>query len=302
MNRVVVLTLILTCLSMGMKAEKALPILGIAHVAIQVSNLEQSRAYYTAFYGFEFAFAAYEDREAWYLKINDDQFLKLVSKPEGTDDNRLVEIAFQVSDIETTVMMLRERGLDPAPVEKKSDGTLASVLVGPNGHHLLFVEYTSDSKQTLSRGKHLGSRRVSDRLQHVGITISDEEAANALYREALGFREIWRGSRKDGGPDAWVNMQMPGDRGDYVEYILINDLKPSRRQLGTMHHICYLTDDIRKAHQDMLFNALPDLERYEPMIGRSNRWLFNVHDPDGTRSELMESREAVIKSKPKSKQ
>ena len=295
MKKVTVLTLILSCLSMGTKAQKALPIIGIAHVAIQVSSLEQSRAYYTAFYGFEFAFAAYEDRETWYLKINDDQFLKLVSKPEGTDDNRLVEVAFQVSNIEATVAILRERGLDPSPVNKISDGTLVSVLMDPNEHKLLFVEYTSESKQTLTRGKHLGSRRVSDRLLHVGLTITNEEAANALFRNALGFREIWRGSRYDGGPDAWVNMQMPGDRGDYVEYILIGDMKLSRKQLGTMHHMCFLTDDITKAHRDMLFNALPDLERHEPMIGRSNRWLFNVHDLDGTRSEFMESKEAVIK-------
>lgn len=295
MKKVVVLILILSCLSMGKKTEKALPILGIAHVAFQVSSLEQSRAYYTAFYGFEFAFAAYEDREAWYLKINDDQFLKLISKPEGTDDNRLVEVAFQVSDIETTIEMLRERGLDPTPMEKRSDGTLASILVDTNGHNLIFIEYTSGSKQALTRGKHLGSRRVSDRLLHVGITIADEEAANVLYRDALGFQEIWRGSRKDGGPDAWVNMQTPGDRGDYIEYILISDMKLSRKQMGTMHHMCLLTDDIRKAHRDMLFNALPDLERYEPLIARNNRWVCNVHDLDGTRCELMESKEAVTK-------
>ena len=295
MKKLVIIILVFSFLSMGKKTEKALPILGIAHVAFQVSSLEQSRAFYTAFYGFEFAFAAYENREAWYLKINDDQFVKLVSKPEGTDDNRLVEVAFQVSDIETTVEMLKERGLNPAPVARKPDGTLASMLIDPNGHKLLFVEYISDSKQTLARGKHLGARRVSDRLLHVGITIADENVANELYRDALGFQEIWRGSREDGGPDAWVNMQMPGERGDYVEYILINDMKPSRNQMGNMHHMCLLTDDILKAHRDMLFNALPDLERHEPMIGRSNRWLFNVHDLDGTRSEVMESKEAVIK-------
>jgi len=197
MKKVVVLSLILTCLSIGIKAKASLPILGIAHVAFQVSNLEQSRDYYSALYGFEFAFAANENREAWYLKINDDQFLKLVSKPEGTDDNRLVEVAFQVSDIKTTVAMLREKGLTPTPVERQADGTLASLLVDPNGHNLLFVEYTIGSKQMLARGKHLESKRVSDRLEHVGITIADEKAANALYREALGFEETWRGSRKE---------------------------------------------------------------------------------------------------------
>ena len=297
MKKVVVLTILLCYLSIGLKAEKALPILGIAHVAFQVSNLEQSRDYYTALYGFEFAFAAYEDRETWYLKINDDQFLKLVLNPEGTDDNRLVEVAFQVSDIGTTIDILRKRGLNPRSLEKQADGTLASRIIDPNGHNLLFVEYTIGSKQKLAQGKHLGAKRDSDRLEHVGITIADEKTANALYRDALGFQETWRGSRKDGGPDAWVNMQMPGDRGDYIEYILINDMKPTRQQLGTMHHVCYLTNDIQKTHQDMLSNALPDLKRYKPRVGRSNRWLFNVHDPDGTRSELMESGEAVTKSK-----
>ena len=96
MKKILILTLIVSWLLMGMKPKKELPILGIAHVAFQVSSLEQSRAFYTAFYGFEFAFAAFEDQEAWYLKINDDQFVKLVSKPDGTDDNRLVEVAFQV--------------------------------------------------------------------------------------------------------------------------------------------------------------------------------------------------------------
>ena len=295
MKRVLLLTLIFPLLAMGIKAERTLPILGIAHVAFQVSSIEQSRAFYTGFYGFEFAFSVYEDREACYLKINDDQFVKLVSNPEGTDNNRLVEVAFQVSDIETTVSILRERGLNPSSVKKRADGTMASALVDPNGHNLLFVEYTSSSKQELARGKYLGAKRVSDRLLHVGITIRDEKVANELYRDALGFQEIWRGSRKDGGPDAWVNMQVPGKRGDYIEYILIKNTKLSRKQMGTMHHMCLLTDDIQMAHRDMLFNALPDIERYEPLIARNNRWVFNVHDLDGTRCELMESKKAVIK-------
>lgn len=292
MKRLLTVMLLLTAFPLGMMGEKALPIAGIAHVAFQVSSLERSRAYYTAFYGFEFAFAVNEDHEAWYLKVNDHQFLKLVGRPEGTDDDRLVELAIEVTDIETTVNLLRERGLSPGPVKKMPDGTMASVVYDPDGHRLVFVEYTADSRQLRARGKHLGSRRVSEHLWHVGLTIADEAAANAFYREALGFEETWRGSREDGAPDAWVNLRMPGQRGDYIEYMLLNGTQPDRQRLGTMHHVCYSTGDIRKAHWDMLFNALPDLERYEPRIGRNGRWLFNVHDLDGTRSEIMENRKA----------
>ncbi|MEX0330989.1 MAG: VOC family protein [Puniceicoccaceae bacterium] len=284
------LLLMLTCLTTGTNAEETIPVDGIGHVAFEVVDLEKSQAFYTKHYGFLFAFSVDEGPEARYLKINDDQFLKLVGKPEGTDDDRLVEVAFEVSDLEATVTLLRARGLNPGPVRRRADGTLASVLSDPEGHRLVFVEYVDGSEQVLARGKHLGANRVSERLWHVGLTISDEAVANAFYRDKLGFEEVWRASRTDGGPDAWVNMQIPGERGDYIEYILLNGTTPDRQRLGTMHHVCYMIDDIGEAHAHLLCNGLADLKKYEPRIGRNQRWLLNVHDPDGTRSELMENR------------
>ena len=271
-----------------MNAEANSPILGIAHVAFQVSDLERSRAHYAAMFGLEFAFSVEEAREAWYLKISDDQFLKLVSAPEGTDDDRLVELALQVSDVDAMVGFLVERGLKPSTVVERADGTLASSLLDPDGHRLWFVDYVEGSQQARGRGRHLGARRVADRMWHVGLLVADEVRANAFYREVLGFREDWRASRYDGGPDAWVSLDMPGGRGDSIEYILLNGMKPSREQLGSMHHLCLLSDDINETHRRMLALGAPPLERYEPMVGRSNRWLFNVFDPDGTRTELME--------------
>lgn len=272
-----------------MKEKKPLPILGIAHAAFQVSDLERARKHYTTVWGLECCFAVTEGRDALYFKINDDQFFKIIEVPGETDDNRFVEIAFQVSDIERTFSGLMENGLEPTPIAQRADGTLGCEALDPNEHRLLFVEYGLESQQARVRGKYLGPNRVSNRLQHVGLTMRDEAAANAFYRDALGFRETWRGARTDGGPDAWVNMQMPGERGDYVEYILINDDVPTRAQLGSMLHVCYLSDGIAHSHQKLLANGLPDLDRYKPMFGRSDRWLINVHDQDGTRSELMEA-------------
>lgn len=271
-----------------MDEQKGLPVLGIAHVAFQVSSLEDSKEHYSKIWGLECSFAVKEEREALYFKINDDQFFKIVEVGGRTDDNRFIEIAFQVSDIEATFAGLENRELKPSSIAKRADGTLACGLLDPNGHQLYFVEYGPDSMQSQARGKYLGPKRVSNRLQHVGLTMDDEAVADAFYRDALGFKETWRGSRVDGGPDAWVNMQMPGERGDYVEYILLNGEKPSRAQLGSMLHVCYLSDRITDSHGKLLANGLPDLDRYKPMFGRSDRWLINVHDLDGTRSELME--------------
>ncbi|MBD5780080.1 VOC family protein [Pelagicoccus sp. NFK12] len=279
-----------------MKAEQELPIVGIAHVAFQVSDLEQSAHQYASYYGFESAFSTNEGEGSEYLKINDEQFLKLVQVPEETDDNRLIEIAFQVRDLELTTNLLRKIGLKPSEIYPSLDGSLTSALTDPDGHRLLFLEYIPDSLQAKTRGEHLGSHRLSVRLQHVGLTVRSEPAANAFYREALGFQETWRGSRNDDGPDAWVNMQMPGEHGDYIEYILIDGMVPSRKQLGSMHHLCLLTEDIQWVHRQLLRNGLPDLDRHKPMVGRSNRWLLNVHDLDGTRTEFMEAKLAFEES------
>jgi catechol 2,3-dioxygenase-like lactoylglutathione lyase family enzyme len=133
---------------------------------------------------------------------------------------------------------------------------------------------------------------LANRLLHVGFTVNDEAEANAFYQQALGFEEIWRASRRDNGPDAWVNMRIPQSRGDYVEYVLVKGMSPSRAQLGSMNHICLHSDDIKTTRPQLKQNGLDDPNRHQPMVGRSNRWIINIHDLDGTRTEFMETKPA----------
>lgn len=270
-------------------ANNVLPILRLAHVGFEVSDLNLSSRHYQQIFGLNTAFSV---NGADYLKVNDDQFIKLVAVGGETHENRITEIAFHVSDIKETVDKLRQRGLKPSDVYRAADGTLSTRLRDPDGHQLVFVEYVVDSFQAKTKGQYLSDKRVSDRLQHIGITIKNEKTANAFYGEALGFKENWRASRTENGPDAWVGMQLPGSSGNYIEYVLINEMQPDRQALGNMHHVCLLSDDIHQSYQQLLEHGIGNDTRFKPRIGRSKRWLLNTHDPDGSRTELMEEKEA----------
>jgi len=269
------------------RADEPLPILGIAHVAFQSADLAASKAFYSDVLGYEVAFTQ-TNPAATIFKINDDQFVKLVAVPGPTADDRLVEIALQVSNVAKTHALLRERELEPAPIVRRADGTRATTVRDPDGHLIAFVEYTSDSEQMRLRGGQLGAKRVSQRIWHTGVTVADEGAARAFYETKLGGVEFWRGG-PEGQPTSWVNVRLPGERGDYLEYMLHSE-PPNRARLGTMQHICLEVPDIHAGCHSLLANGLPPDDKRRPQIGRNQHWLFNLYDPDGTRCELMEAK------------
>jgi hypothetical protein len=46
--------------------------------------------------------------------------------------------------------------------------------------------------------------------------------------------------------------------------------------------------DIQAAYKKLLARGLPAEDRFKPRVGRNQRWLLNLFDPDGSRTELME--------------
>lgn len=267
-----------------------LPIVGIAHVAFQSSSLPVSRMFYTGMLGHELAFEIRSPAKAWYFKINDDQFVKLIQADGPTDGDRLVEIAFQVSDIHRTHTLLRERGLLPHPIEVRPDGTLATTVQDPDDHTLAFVEYTPDSHQTQARGRHLGKRRAADRLAHTRVVSTDPRRTRAFYEEKLGFVEFWRGA-PDGSSDDLIHVRMPGERGDSLEYVILEG-PPTGERFISARQITLQTTHLHASHQTLCNHGLQDIELYHPRIGRNGHWLFNVFDPDSTRIEYMDARPA----------
>ncbi len=266
-----------------------LPLTGLAHVGFRVSDLEKARSFYTGILGYEQPFAIIDDKgeiTMAFFKVNDEQYIEISPGLRADQDDRLTHIAMATSDIQKLHRMLAERGLAPTAIKRGRDGNQNCSIADPDGHRVEFVQYMPGSWHTEARGKYMSSRRISDHMWHTGVSVADEAKSMAFYRDRLGFQEIWRGG-PEGQPVRWINMRMPGARGDYVELMLHSE-PPTRAQVGSMHHICLTVPDIQASHKIALERGVPDTERYRTRVGRNRRRQLNLFDADGTRTELME--------------
>ena len=258
------------------------PIAGIAHVAIQTSDLAKARAFYGDLLGFS-EIGPKRPHTAIFV-VNDRQRLIVRDGLPPSRDERFIAMA-----LETNVIAMREwltgRGMQASDAAADSDAGGRSIETkDPDGHVVQFVELSPRARGATATP----DRRLSRRILHAGLTIKDSAAADKFYKDALGFSETWRGGRPEGTIN-WINMRVP-DGTDYLEYMLYPAAPPSRNQLGSAHHVALLVTDIQQALETARARAQPGdrNHRANPSIGVNNRWQLNLFDPDGTRVELME--------------
>jgi len=265
-------------------------VLGIAHAAFRVSDIERSRAFYKEFLGFAEPFKLDNpdgSLSLTFIKINDRQYLELFPGLEPGAD-RLHHVALETDNAERMRVYLAARGVKvPDHVPKGRIGNWNFNIIDPDGHTVEIVEYAADGWSMREQGKFLPDTRISDHLWHAGILVGNLDAAMHFYGDILGFHETWRGS-SNGKTLSWVNMQVP-DGGDYIEFMLYQDL-PAGDKRGTEHHIALRVPDIAAAEARL--EARPYRASYsrsmEPRTGINRKRQLNLFDPDGTRTELME--------------
>jgi len=258
------------------------PIAGIAHVAIQTSDLAKARAFYGGLLGFPEVLPKRPHTAIFF--VNDRQRLIVRDGLPPSRDERFIDLAF-----ETHVAAMREflaaRGAQPGAVtEDANAGGRRIEMTDPDGHPVQFVELHRGGRGSVATP----DRRLSRRILHAGLTVRDGAAADRFYTDVLGFSETWRGGRPEGVIN-WINMRVP-DGTDYLEYMLYPAAPPDRRQLGSAHHVALLVTDIQQALETVRSRTAPDdrNHRANPNIGTNNRWQLNLFDTDGTRVELME--------------
>ena len=278
-------------------------ILGLAHVAYYVSDLNKARAFYKDFFGFaEMPFTlkkADGSERIAFIMLNDTQYLELFAE-SPKDDGMLNHIAVYTDDADKMRDYLASKGVNvPDRVGKGQTGNKNFTIKDPDGHGVEIVECLKDSWTSREQARLMPESRISSHLMHAGILIGSLSRAVAFYHDILGFEETWRGG---GNPQelSWVNMRVPEGE-DYIEFMLYRTL-PDADKRGGKNHISLMVPDMASALATL--EARPARKTYnhefDAKTGVNGRRQANFYDPDGTRAELMEPHTANGKPTPPS--
>jgi len=122
----------------------------IHHLAIICSNYEQSKSFYTDILGFKLVGEIYRQERQSYkadLAINDMYQIELfsfpdvparVSRPEAAG---LRHIAFEVDDIDTVVLLLRQKNIIAEPIRiDETTGKRFTFIADPDDLPIEFYE------------------------------------------------------------------------------------------------------------------------------------------------------------------
>ena len=265
-------------------------VLGVAHMALYVSDLQAARAFYKDFLGFAEPYVLKRDDGSdriAFIKINDEQYIELFAEAPK-QDGQLNHIAFYTDSAPAMRAYLASRGVKvPDTLAKGRIGNLNFNIVDPDGHTVEIVQYEPDSWTLREKGRFMPDTRISTHIAHIGMLVRSLDPAMKFYGDILGFEDIWRGGSSS-DVLSWVNMRVP-DGKDYLEFMLYSEPQEAA-QVGVKNHICLITPDIKAAVA--ILESRPSRKRYnrpiEIKIGRNGKRQANLFDPDGTRIELME--------------
>jgi catechol 2,3-dioxygenase-like lactoylglutathione lyase family enzyme len=265
-------------------------ILGVAHIAIFAHNYEESRAFYRDLLGFQEPYALKNpdgSPSMTFFKVNDRQYIEL-SPERSPDTDRLNHISIETDNAEAMRVYLGSKGIKvPDKTPKGRIGNSNFTIKDPEGHGVEIVQYEPDGWSVREKSKYMADTRISKRIMHVGIIVTNLESETKFYEDVLGFRETWRGSRS-GTVLSWTNLKVP-DGEDYIEFMLYKDA-PAPTQRGSAHHLCLEVSDVSATLS--AFNANPHRKEYtrplEIRVGTNRKRQLNLFDPDGTRTEVME--------------
>jgi catechol 2,3-dioxygenase-like lactoylglutathione lyase family enzyme len=273
-------------------------ILGVAHIAVYVNDLDKTRQFYEKFLGFGEPFTLPDKDKTGtriaFVKVNDYQYIEIFTEKDR-GEGQLNHISFYTEDADRMYAWLKFKGIevmsDKGSVGKGQTGNKNFNVKDPDGHIVEMVGYQPDSWTAREAGKFMPGTRISDHIMHVGVLVGDLDKADRFYHDILGFHEFWRGSSSP-RMLSWVNMRVP-EGSDYLEFMLY-DTMPEPDNRGTKNHMSLMVPNAKKALVELqkrasagLYQA-PEGKEMAIQIGVNRKRQINLYDPDGTRIELME--------------
>jgi len=266
-NRWFVISALACALSAVAVAQPSAPgtgIIGIAHIAFRVSDLDREIAFLGKL-GYEESFAmtsAGKTTEV-FIKINDRQFIELYPQTDPKQPVGWMHVCFEAGDLDALIKYYDSTGLKAAPVRKAAAGNLISSTNDPEGRVTEFTQYMPGSRHTLDRGQHLGANRVSTELMGFDLPVREGAAEKEFYSD-LGFEaQAVNGN---------VRLTAPGAPGLELE---LRSTHP-----GAQPQFLFPVADARKA-ADVLKNSGAKFDR-------DGKLIF-VRDPDGNAFVFLET-------------
>jgi catechol 2,3-dioxygenase-like lactoylglutathione lyase family enzyme len=162
-------------------------IIGIAHIAFRVSDLDREIAFLGKL-GYEESFAITNNGKISevFIKINDRQFIELYPQTNPPQPLGWMHVCYEVGDLNALYNFYNSVGLKMMDVRKAGAGNLISAINDPEGRVTEFTQYLPGSKQMLDQGQHIGINRVSTNLIGFDLPVKEGAADKEFYTD-LGF-------------------------------------------------------------------------------------------------------------------
>lgn len=288
--RSTVFALATTFIAIAAVAQSAPPrpkITGISHLAIYTSDAAATEHYYTVSVGAA-KLPDPENPKGVRYALSPTQFIEVLPLPSGQGINRFDHAAFNTESAEGMRKYLAAKDWKtPAHVEHGSDGSRWFDVLDPEGNKIQFVEPPSKPKPVEA------PNAIGHHIIHVGFLARNRAAEDKFYRDLLGFRPYWFGGMAEGKAD-WVSQQVP-DGHDWLEYMLTSGpsgsgipANISQQSLGVLDHFSIGEVSVPDAYKELVAgNRLEGRHDQAPKIGRDGKYQFNMYDPDGIRTEIM---------------
>jgi len=263
----IVLTAVFVWVSALIANAQSTNLMGIAHVALRVNDLQKSRDFYNTL-GFEEAFSFTDAGKVSvsYVKVNDRQFVELIPRTSDSQPGGILHTCFEVADIESLHNAYVAAGLQPTDSKKGRAGNLLFVMHGPDNQLLEYTQYLPESLHSQDHGKHLSPRRISNHMLATTTAAKDLAAERSYYTVKLAFK-----SAGDHGNE----MYIAGESGDQLDLQAdAPDAKP---------RVTFAVSNVRRAEHDL---------RSRGLKVQKIRHALSVTDPDGTVIVFVTSRGA----------
>ena len=194
-------------------------IVGIAHVAIRVADLQASRAFYEKL-GFAQPFEITKDGKVTeaFIKLNDRQYLELYPADTG-QPAAFLHVCFEAVNLPGLYPIYTTNGVVAPPVRKAGAGNMLLAWKGPEGQTEEITEYLPGSKHSNDFGQHLGTERIATHLVAAVVPMKNPGATAEYFIQKMNF--------VDGGVHEGAHVTSPADEKDSA-FAFLSESSPER--------------------------------------------------------------------------